>query len=151
VVGVSTRSTDPRSPWGVFSTVFALTALPFGVMMGAIYKDLSAGIVSGFLFGLLFGAVMIPFLRVERHTLPVTDRSAFEKRLKIEMSELGYTPTRVDEDYLQFRAPTAGVWEFGPLKNMSTESLSRVSVHLDKAVATIVGPRWMVRKVIARI
>jgi hypothetical protein len=148
---VSTRSTDPGSPFGVFFTCFALTALPFGLIWGTINKNLPAGIVSGFFFGLLFGAAMIPFLRVERHTLPVTDRSAFESRLKIEMSELGYTPTRVDEDYLQFRAPTAGVWEFGPLKNMSGESLSRVSVHLDKAAATVVGPRWMVRKVIARV
>jgi hypothetical protein len=81
--------------------------------MGTIYKNLYSGIVTGFFFGLLFGAAMIPFLRVERHTLLVTDRAAFENRLKIEMSELGYTPTRVDEDYLQFRAPTAGVWEFG--------------------------------------
>ncbi len=148
---MSTRWTDPGSPWGVFWTVFALTALPFGVLMGSINKNLPAGIVSGFFFGPLFGAAMIPFLRVERHTLPVADRSAFEKRLKIEMSELGYTPTRLDDDYFQFRAPTTGVWEFGPLKNMSGESLSRVSVHLDKTTATVVGPRWMVRKVIARV
>lgn len=146
-----TRSTDPGSPFGIFATVFALTALPFGVLMGTINGDLSSGLVSGFFFGLLMGLAMIPFLRVERRVLPVTDRTAFEKRLKIEMSELGYTPTRVDDDYLQFRAPNTGMWEYGPLKNMSGESLSRISVHLDQAAATFVGPRWMVRKVITRV
>jgi hypothetical protein len=131
--------------------VFALTALPFGVVMGMLSGDVSGGLVSGFFFGLLMGAAMIPFLRVERREIGLVDRPAFERKLKLEMSELSYLPTRIDDDMLQFRAPNTGVWEFGPLKNMSGESLSRISVHLGEHSATVVGPRWMVRKVTARL
>lgn len=148
---MTSRTSDPGSPFGVFVTVFALSALPFGVLIGTINGDVSSGMISGFVFGILMGIAMIPFLRVERSVVPVADRPSFEKRMKIEMSELGYTPTAVDDDYLQFRAPNTGVWEFGPLKNMSGESLSRVSVHLDRTTAIFVGPRWMVRKITARL
>jgi hypothetical protein len=113
---MSNKSTDPGSPFGVFTAVFALTALPFGVLMGTVYGDLPYGLVQGFFFGLLMGLAMIPFLRVSRQVKHYSNRGAFEKNLKIEMSELSYTPTSIESDYLQFRAPNTGIWEFGPLK-----------------------------------
>ena len=148
---VSSRSTDPGSPFGVAAAVFGLTALPFGTAMAAVYGDLTKGMVAGLLFGLFFGLAMIPFLRVTRSVVPVVDRGAFEKRLKIEMSELGYTPTTVEPDYLQFKAPNTAVLEVGPLKGIGSEGLSRVSVHLDEAEALFIGPRWMIRKIVSRI
>lgn len=153
---MASKGTDPGSPFGVFWSVFALTALPFGLTMGAIYGDLPLGMVAGFAFGVATGFAMIPFLRVDREAFSFrdrafSDRAQFEKRLKLELSELGYTPTRVDDDMIQFKASNAGVLEIGPLKAMSGESLTRVSVHLDDAGATFVGPRWLLRKVLARL
>lgn len=148
---MSSRTTDPGSPFGVAATVFGLTALPFGLVMGAIYGDITAGMVAGLLFGTLFGVAMIPFLRVERRTLSISDRPTFERRLKIEMSELGYSPTKVDEDILQFRPPSSPVLAIGPLKGAVGEGLSRVTVHFDERTATVVGPRQAVRKVVARV
>jgi hypothetical protein len=135
----------------VFTSVFALTALPFGVTWGMIYGDAPKGMVAGFFFGLLMGLAMIPFLRLHRQVLRTPDRTAFEKKLKIEMSALGYAPTVIDDDFVQYRAPKMGVWEFGPIKAMSGESMTRVSVHFDGTSTTMLGPRWMVRKIVSRL
>ena len=119
--------------------------------MAAVFGDFTAGMVSGLLFGFLFGIAMIPFLRVGRRVVTVDDRAAFEKRLKVEMSELGYSPTTVEPDYLQFRVPNAAVLEIWPLKAAAGEGLSRVSVHLDEKEAIFIGPRWTLGKIVARV
>ncbi|MBO0822447.1 MAG: hypothetical protein J2P27_01150 [Actinobacteria bacterium] len=136
------NATDPGSPFGVFSLLFALTALPFGIISGIMYGNLQLGLELGFFFGLLFGLCMIPFLRVDRRVIRYTDRGRFVPRLKVEMSELRYAPTVSDSDYLQFRAP-----------NTIVQSLNRITVHFDDdaGTATFIGPRWYVKKILTRL
>ena len=141
---------DPGSPFGVFSAVFGLTALPAMVLWGLLMKDPRGGIFFGFFFGLLFAAAMIPFLRTERHTQLVEDRATFERKLKIEMTELGYTPHVVDNDMVQFKGNSPTILKYGPLQS-NGEHLSRVTVHYAPGEAVFVGPSWMLKRIVDRV
>ncbi|HEX6355428.1 hypothetical protein [Actinophytocola sp.] len=143
--------TDPGSSFGVASTIFALTALPAGILFGTINGDLETGIIFGFLFGLAFAICMIPFLRTKRATLHFDNRVSFEQRLMVEMAALMYTPTVINDNLVHYDAPTTGVMDVGPLKNMSAAHLNRIAVHFDAASATVIGPRWMVDKVLGKL
>ena len=94
---------------------------------------------------------MIPFMRSRRSTVRFADRARFERTLMLEMSELRYTPTVVNEDLIHFDAPQAGVFEVGPIKNMNAAHLNRIQVHLGPDSATVIGPRWMVGRVLSRL
>lgn len=106
---------------------------------------------AGGAFGFLMGRAMIPFLRLDRHVRHAPDRPAFEKRLKVAMLELGYKPEVVDDDIVQFTASNGGSWTAGPLKSMSGEALTRVTVVFEGNDARLVGPRWTMRKLLTRI
>lgn len=127
--------------------MFALTALPAGILFGAIYGDIESGLLFGFLFGLAFSICMIPFMRSKRVTLHFGDRAEFERRLSVEMSGLMYTPTAVNPDLVHYDAPRNGVFSVGPIRNMSAAHLNRIAVHFDTTSATLIGPQWMIRKV----
>jgi hypothetical protein len=150
VVVMSSSKTDPGSPFGVFSAVFALTALPAIVLWGLLMRDPGGGIFFGFFFGLLFALAMIPFLKTERRTERGEDRAGFECKLKIEMTGLGYTPHVVDPDIVQFKGSTPTVFKYGPLQS-NGEHLSRVTVHFAPGEAVFVGPSWMLKKITGRI
>ena len=59
----STSWDDPGSAFGVASTIFALTALPAGILFGALNNDLESGVAFGLFFGVMFAVCMIPFMR----------------------------------------------------------------------------------------
>lgn len=143
--------TDPGSSFGVFSTVFAITALPAGILFGTLEGDVQSGISFGLLFGVFFAAAIIPFLRTGRSTYTYSDREQFEQRITLEMLELSYTPSIVNPSLTQFVAPQTGVFEIGPIKNMTAGHLNRISVHFGTGEATLIGPRYMLKKVIARL
>ena len=142
--------TEPRSAIGTFTTLFALTALPFGIAMGLLTglpKDEAA--ISGFLFGIAFGAAMTPFVKglsIQRH---VTDEVSFCSQLRFVMAQLNYEQTGYVGDLYHFD-PTglSGVSVAGV--SLSPKALNRVIVRVQPSYATILGPRWIVRKLESR-
>lgn len=142
---------DPGSAFGVATAIFGLTALPAGILFGALDGDIRSGLVFGLLFGVAFSVCMVPFMRSQRVTLHFGDRAEFERRLAVEMSGLMYTPTVVNPDLVHFNAPQNGVLSIGPLRNMSAAHLNRIVVHFDRSSATLIGPQWMLRKVRSRL
>lgn len=142
---------DPGSAFGVATAIFALTALPAGVLFGALQGDLQAGLGFGLFFGLAFAICMIPFMRSTRVTLHFSDRAEFERRLTTEMSALTYTPAVINPDLVHYNAPQNGVISIGPLRNMTAAHLNRIAVHFDTTSATLIGPQWMLRKVLRRV
>jgi hypothetical protein len=83
------NSMKPKGFFGTWMTLFALTGLPFGVLMSTVGGlETDEGLAAGFLFGVVFGVVMAPVMMSVKVRLTLDDRQAFVSRLNISMAEL---------------------------------------------------------------
>ena len=137
---------DPKGFFGTWLTIFALTGLPFGVLMTTVGgAELEEGMAAGFGFGVLFGACMAPLMMSVRVQLPFAERHAFLGALNLSMAVLAYHPKTQSGDYIIFEAASFGNYKLGPLA-LTPSSFFTVFVQLDGNSATVVGPRQTVRK-----
>ena len=142
---------DPKGFFGTWVTIFALTALPFGVLMTTVGgAEVEEGMTAGFGFGVLFGACMAPLMMGVRIRLPVAERHAFIAALNLSMAELAYHPKTQSGDYIIFEAASAGNYKLGPLA-LTPSSFFTIFVQLDGDSATVVGPRQTVKKLERRL
>jgi len=142
---------EPKGFLGTWVTIFALTCLPFGVMMSTVGgMETEEGLAAGFMFGVLFGAAMAPLMMSVKVRLPLVDRQAFLSNLNVSMAELAYHPKTQAADYVVFEAVSAGAYKLGPL-SLAPSSYFTVFVQLDGDGASIVGPRQTVRKLEKRL
>jgi hypothetical protein len=142
---------EPRGFFGTWCTIFALTGLPFGVLMSTVGgMETEDGLAAGFGFGVLFGVCMAPLMMSVKVRLPLGDRSAFVSKLNVSMAELAYHPKTQAADYIIFEAVSAGAYKLGPLQ-LTPSSFFTVFVQLDGDGALIVGPRQTVRKLEKRL
>lgn len=142
---------EPKGFFGTWITIFALTGLPFGVLMstfGGMTTD--EGIAAGFAFGVLFGVVMAPMMMSIKVRIPMTDRTEFVSKLNVTMAELAFHPKTQSAGYIIFEAVSAGAYKLGPLA-LTPASFFTVFVQLDGDAASIVGPRQTVRKLERRL
>lgn len=142
---------EPKGFLGTWVTIFALTGLPFGVLMTTVGgAEAEEGMAAGLGFGVLFGACMAPMMMSVKVRLPVAERHTFVGALNLSMAELAYHPKTQAGDYIIFEAASAGNFKLGPL-SLTPSSFFTVFVQLDGDAATVVGPRQTVRKLERRL
>ena len=108
---------EPKGFLGTWCTIFALTALPFGVLMSTISSARpDGGLVAGFAFGILFGLCMAPLMMGVRAQVPVADRQSFFGPAESEYGEAtDYHPKTQQPEYVIYEAVSAGAYKFGPV------------------------------------
>jgi hypothetical protein len=142
---------EPKGFFGTWITIFALTGLPFGVLMSTVGgMETDEGLAAGFMFGVLFGVVMAPLMMSVKVRLPFADRQSFVSKLNVSMAELAYHPKTQAAEFIVFEAVSAGAYKLGPL-SLAPASYFTVFVQLDQDGASIVGPRQTVRKLERRL
>jgi len=142
---------EPKGFFGTWITIFALTGLPFGVLMSTVGGvETDEGLAAGFMFGVLFGFAMAPLMMSVKVELRFADRQVFLSRLNVNMAELAFHPKSQTADFVIFEAVSAGAYKLGPL-SLAPASYFTVFVQLDGDVASIVGPRQTVRKLEQRL
>jgi hypothetical protein len=142
---------EPKGFWGTWCTIFALTGVPFAVLMTTIGAAVpQEGIAAGCAFGVLFGLCMAPLMMSVRIHVPVADRNTFLSRMNLSMAELAYHPQSRNDDYVVFEAASAGGLKVGSV-SLTPARFFTVFVQLDQGEASIVGPRQTVRKLEQRL
>src|SRR3972149_8527674 len=100
---------EPKGFLGTWCTIFALTGLPFGVLLSTVGgAEVDEGLAAGFAFGVLFGLCMAPLMMSVKTTVLFADRQAFLSQLNLNMAELAYHPKTQAADYVMFEAASAG-------------------------------------------
>ncbi len=140
---------QPRSFWGTFVMVAAITALPFALLWSLLFslmmglefgQVLRVGIWSGIAFGLLFGFVMAFFMKAITISVAFQDKESFLSRLNVALAELGYHPQSQTETFLTYKPS----FQAGLLAG-------KISVQIEQSSATIVGPLTYLKKLRKRI
>ncbi len=141
----------PRGFLGTWATIFAITALPFGLLMILVLgKEVMAeSIIVGFLFGIFFGLIMAPFMMGVLRTLPCEKGDAFVRKLNVAMAEMGFNPKSQTGDLMVFEGVGSAL-KLGPL-SLTPASFFTVSVQLEPTSATLVGPRWIMNRLTKRL
>ena len=132
---------QPRSYFGTFSIIFAVTALPFAILMSWVTEtSIQKNIMGGIMFGLLFGLIMAVFMKGETISVTFQDKKTFLERLHILLAEIGYHPETQTETFLTFKPS----FQDGLLAG-------RISVQVESNSVTIVGPTMYVKKLQKRL
>ncbi|MCK9319907.1 hypothetical protein [Methanoculleus sp.] len=126
--------TKPRSETSIFITLFAITALPFGISM---YIILGLNIlITGISFGILFALFMTPLLKTDKKIIHLTSKNTITKIKEKLIIDLGYTIEYESKNLYIFK-PTfhAGL------------IAGRISITINQKTATITGPKLYVTKI----
>ncbi len=132
---------EPRSYFATCCMCFAVTAIPFALLMSLMSGDgMETWLPGGLLFGVLFGLVMGHLLKGQKVSVAIDDTKAFATNLKLALAGMGFHPETGATDFLTFKPS----FQAGLLSG-------RISVALEEGSATIVGPKMYVTKLLKRL
>ena len=133
---------QPRGRAETFATVFAITAIPFGMLWSLFTgSPMDESILLGGFFGLGMGAFGASRLQGTTITIPFQDKRQFIGRLNVHMAQISYFPETQAEHYLTYLPSASHNLSIGPISLVPTQYF-RIFVQLDANEATLIGPKY---------